>query len=86
MTPAAEARIREAVAALADSIIAALDDETPDAPDRLLDIRTAAEAMSIGRSALYGLIASGELRSVTVGRRRLIPADAIRRYIAERVA
>lgn len=56
------------------------------APDRLLDVESAAGALSIGRSALYSLIGSGELRSIRVGRRRLIPAASIAEYIAERQA
>lgn len=41
----------------------------------------AIEATTVGRSKLYELMASGELESVQVGRRRLIPADALRRFM-----
>jgi excisionase family DNA binding protein len=58
----------------------------PRAPDRLLDIDEAAAALGIGRSALYGEIAAGRLRSVKVGRRRLVPAASITSYIEERAA
>lgn len=51
------------------------------APDRLLDIRSTCEALSLGRSAVYGLIASGQLRTVRAGRRRLVPASAIDAFI-----
>ncbi len=54
----------------------------PRAPDRLLDIDSAAAALSCGRSLIYGLIASGRLRSVKVGRRRLVPAEAVAEFIA----
>jgi excisionase family DNA binding protein len=39
------------------------------------------EVTTIGRSKLYELMASGELESVQVGRRRLIPAEALRRFM-----
>ena len=38
--------------------------------------------LSMGRSVIYEQIRSGRLRSVTEGRRRLIPASAIADYIA----
>jgi excisionase family DNA binding protein len=38
--------------------------------------------LSMSRSAIYEQIRSGRLRSVTQGRRRLIPASAIAEYIA----
>jgi excisionase family DNA binding protein len=41
----------------------------------------AAEALGISRSSLYLLIQNGELETVTVGRRRLVPADAITDYV-----
>lgn len=37
---------------------------------------------SIGRSKFYELVASGELRSVKIGKRRLVPEQAICEYIA----
>ena len=46
-------------------------------PDRLLSLEQAARALGIGRSALYSEIGSGRIRSVKVGRRRLIPSSAI---------
>ncbi len=45
---------------------------------------TVPEAMaltSLSRSVIYELIRSGRLISVTEGRRRLIPADALDAYI-----
>ena len=47
-------------------------------PDRLLSIEQAARALGIGRTALYSEIGAGRIRSVKVGRRRLIPSSAIR--------
>lgn len=40
------------------------------------------QRLSVGRSAVFELIASGELRSVKIGRRRLVSEAAIRDYIA----
>jgi excisionase family DNA binding protein len=51
-------------------------------PAKLLyEVREVAGMLSLGRSKLYSLILSGELRSVKVGRRRLIPPAAIREFV-----
>ena len=47
----------------------------------LYRVPVAAEALGISRSSLYLLIQNGELETVTVGRRRLVPADAITDYV-----
>lgn len=39
------------------------------------------EDLSVGRSKVFELIESGELRSVKIGRRRLVPSSAIAEYI-----
>ena len=73
-------RLESALAELAEAIRAELRAELRDvagAPDRLLDVGAAAEALSIGRTALYSAISRGQIRSIVVGRRRLIPASAI---------
>ena len=46
-------------------------------PDYLLSVEQAARALGIGRTALYSEIGAGRVRSVKVGRRRLIPSSAI---------
>jgi excisionase family DNA binding protein len=43
----------------------------------LYNITDTARALALGRTKVYELIASGELESVRVGRRRLVPAHAI---------
>lgn len=79
------AAITELVEAIAEA--ARLEAATgPATPDRLLDIDSAAAALSLGRSLIYAEIAAGRLRSVKVNRRRLIPAGAIADYIRERSA
>ena len=37
----------------------------------------ALNAVPIGRTKLFELVATGKLRSITIGTRRLIPADAL---------
>jgi excisionase family DNA binding protein len=76
-----EAAIRAAVDALVAAILAAATPEPADAPERLLSVAEAAGALGIGRSALYVEMDTGRLRSLHVGRRRLIPAGAIADYI-----
>jgi excisionase family DNA binding protein len=49
---------------------------------QLYRIADAMVVLSMSRSVLYEQIRSGRLRSVTQGRRRLIPASAIADYIA----
>ena len=49
----------------------------------LLSVNATAEALGIGRSKCYELILRGELRSLTIGSRRLVPRRAIEDYIAE---
>lgn len=41
----------------------------------------AAQALGIGRSKTFELIASGEIESVKIGRRRLIPVDALHSFL-----
>lgn len=65
-----EAAIAELAAALREEIEASL--EAPRAP-QLLSIPEAARRAGISRTLIYSLIASGELRTVKVGRRRLVP-------------
>ena len=37
--------------------------------------------MSVGRTTIYGLMASGELRTVSINSRRLVLADSVRDYV-----
>lgn len=78
-----EAAVRAAaLAELVGAILAAVTVEAgADTPDRLLSVDEAATMLGIGRSALYGEIAAGRLHSIKVGRRRLVPAAAIRDFI-----
>jgi len=68
--------LTELVAALRDEI-ATEHRPVQREPDRLLSIEQAARALGIGRTALYSEIGAGRIRSVKVGRRRLVPSSAI---------
>ena len=47
----------------------------------LLTVEQAARKLNVGRSTVYGLLQSGRLESVTVGRLRRVPAAALSRFI-----
>ena len=49
----------------------------------LLTVENVAEMLNVGRSKLYSYILSGQLRSVKIGRRRLIPPDAVHEFVAK---
>lgn len=49
-------------------------------------VEEAARVLRISRDTTYELLRSGQLRSIKVGRRRLIPAVAIHEYIRARLA
>ena len=78
-------RLALALAELVDALRAELVDARPDpgGPDRLLSVDEAAGMLGIGRSRLYDEIAAARVRSVKVGRRRLVPSGAIAEYIAD---
>ena len=45
-------------------------------------IREACQASSLGRTTIYSHISAGRLRAVRVGRRTIIPAEALHALIA----
>lgn len=50
--------------------------------NQLLDENGTREALGgLGRTKLYALTASGEIKSVKIGRRRFWPADAVAEFI-----
>lgn len=55
-------------------------------PRVLLSVEAAAERLSMSRTRVYGLIKSGDLGSVRVGRLRRIPIDALLQYVARLLA
>jgi excisionase family DNA binding protein len=51
-------------------------------PPRCLRVDDAARVLNVGRSTVYDLIRSGRLRSIKIGRRRLVPREALDAFIA----
>ena len=52
---------------------------------RLLDMKQVQQRLHVGRSTAFGLVQSGQLRSVRIGRRRLVPVEALEQFLAELV-
>ena len=50
---------------------------------QILTVEETAALLRISRWSLYNLIRSGRLRTITVGRRRLIPAQALADCLAQ---
>lgn len=66
-----ELAVRELVAAIRADV------RPPPEPSLFLTLDEAARQLRIGRTSLYGMLDRGELPSVKVGRRRLVPRAAI---------
>lgn len=49
----------------------------------VLTVEEAAERLGIGRTVMYGLVSSGAVESVRIGRLRRIPADALVVFLGE---
>jgi excisionase family DNA binding protein len=47
-----------------------------------VSVKEATQIIGIGRSRLYQIINAGELRTIRIGKRRLVPVDAIRDFVA----
>jgi excisionase family DNA binding protein len=56
--------------------------ETKDTGRLLLRPEEVAKALAIGRTGVFELIRTGELRSVKIGKSRRIPAEAVVEYVA----
>ena len=71
-----------------------MDTRTPSATDHLVEsdsplaynVEAAGAKLGLGRTTTYAEVASGRLRSFRVGKRRLVPAQALVEYIADRMA
>lgn len=50
-------------------------------PAVLYNVDEAAEALRLSRTRMYELIRSGQLRTVKVGARRLVPVTALTEYV-----
>lgn len=49
----------------------------------LVSVEKAAEMLSISRKQVYREMASGKIKSVLIGKRRLIPTKELERYVGE---
>ncbi|MER5465969.1 excisionase family DNA-binding protein [Streptomyces sp. NPDC002668] len=49
----------------------------------LLTVEEAARRLRIGRTTCFKLVSSGQIESVTVGRLRRVPPDALPAYVAK---
>lgn len=56
--------------------------ETFEAGRLLLRPEEVAKALCVGRSTVFELMRSGELRSVKIGKSRRIPTEAVHEYLA----
>ncbi len=54
----------------------------PSVPKALLSVTDFMASTGLGRTKTYELIGSGELETVTCGRRRMIPAEALQDFVA----
>jgi len=59
---------------------------TPGQPHRLYRTREVWEILNLSRDTLFAILRSGELRSIKVGRLRMIPAEAIDEYVDMKLA
>lgn len=75
--------LEAAIRALVDVLREELAAQAPASgmPDRLLNIAETSQITGLGRSKIYDLISSGELKSLRAGRRRCVAAGAIRDFI-----
>ena len=69
-------------AVIEDAVSKALATVKPPSTDDavMLSVPEAAERLGIGTTKVKQLIASGQLASVTIGRRRLVPAAIVRSF------
>jgi excisionase family DNA binding protein len=72
---------------IAQVSLVANQEQVSEGVDRLLlTIKDAATALSVGRTTIYALIASGELAVVHIGRSSRVPAEAVREFVAAKRA
>jgi len=58
-------------------------DPAPAAPRPLLTVDETAERLRVSRAMIYQSLKDGRIKSVRIGRRRLIPATEVERLINE---
>ena len=65
------------------AITAVPDPEPADPALVLLTVEEAARRLRIGRTTCFKLVLAGEIESVTVGRLRRVPTDALPAYVTQ---
>ncbi|MFD5084250.1 helix-turn-helix domain-containing protein [Kitasatospora sp. NPDC058406] len=65
-------------------LVASCAGDVPDPTLVALTVEEAARRLGVGRTTMYALVASGEVPSVTIGRLRRVPAEALSEYVAAR--
>ena len=50
-------------------------------PKVAFSIAEVCESLSLGRTTVFGLVKSGDLSVVRVGRRTLVPAEALQQFV-----
>lgn len=68
---------------MAEPRSAAAPQEAADSSLVLLTVEEAARRLHISRTTCFRLVLAGEIESVTVGRLRRVPADAVPAYVAK---
>lgn len=82
------ALLADALGVSAQDLLHLVREHTSSAPDPTLvalTVEEAARRLGVGRTTMYALLAAGEIPSVTIGRLRRIPAEALSDYVAARV-
>jgi excisionase family DNA binding protein len=62
------------------------EQEIAAAQARLLQVEAVMAQLGVGRSTVFELIGTNRLRSVKIGRRRLIPQSAVDQFVANLIA
>ena len=58
---------------------------TPEINKKLLTVSEAAATLGLGRSLVYTLVTTGEIKSLKIGRARRIPLSAMDEFISQRL-
>ncbi|MEV7934946.1 helix-turn-helix domain-containing protein [Kitasatospora sp. NPDC088264] len=85
-TPLELARVAHALGTTEQVLLRLIADQSSAADPTLvaLTVEEAARRLGVGRTTMYALVASGEVSSVTIGRLRRVPAEALKKYVASR--
>ncbi|MFF7990500.1 helix-turn-helix domain-containing protein [Kitasatospora xanthocidica] len=85
-TPLELARVARVLGTTEQALLRLIADQSSAADFTLvaLTVEEAARRLGVGRTTMYALVASGEVPSVTIGRLRRVPAEALKEYVAAR--